>query len=169
MAGQVGAPEAYEFNEGLNMSDGMQNYAKENNYSNDALNSWAEAYQADAESTREAYRGEQIELLGKDADARLTNVEDWAKANLGDDYTDTLNAMVSTAKGVEVFEKIMKMNSGVAPAQVEQPKQMLDRDTVRSMQFAKDEYGNRKMSSDPQYRAKVEGMMNEFIASGGKL
>ena len=46
---------------------------------------------------------------------------------------------------------------------------MLDRDTVKEMRFAKDEFGNRRMSSDPQYRKKVEAMEAEFIRGGGKL
>ena len=169
MSGMTGAPEAYEFGEGITISDGMQNYARENNYSNDALNNLAEAYQADRQVSQEAYATEQRELLGKDADARLTNVQDWAKANLGTDAMDAFGSMVTSAKSVEMFEKIMKMNSGTAPAQVSQPKTMVDKDTIHNMRFAKDNYGRRKMSSDPAYRAKVEAMEAEFIGGGGKL
>jgi len=169
MSGLTGAPEAYEFNEGVSISDGMQNYARDNNFSNEALNNLAEAYQSDKAAANEAFYTEQRELLGKDADTRLTNVQDWAKANLGADVMDTFKGMISSAASVEMFENIMKMNSGTAPAQVAQPKTMVDKDTITSMRFAKDEFGRRKMSSDPAYRAKVEAMESEYIGGGGKL
>jgi len=170
VSGLTGAPEAYEFNEGLTMSDGMQEYAREQNFSNDALNGLAEAYQNDRESSRESYKAEQIDLLGKDADSRLNNVEDWAKANIGDDYMETLNSMVSTAQGVEVFEKIMKLSNGTGSAQVAQPRTVVDREVVKGMRFAMDEHsGQRMMSIDPAYRAKVENMEAELVASGEKL
>ena len=165
----VGAPEAYELGEGLEASDALQTYARDNQFSNDALNGLVEFYNGEMASKNEAFYAEQREVLGKDAEARLTNVQDWAKANLGADAMDAFKGMITSAKSVEMFEQIMKMNSGTAPAQVSQPKTMVDRDTVKSMRYATDEFGGRKMSSDPTYRAKVEKMEAEFISGGGKL
>jgi len=169
MSGLTGAPEAYEMNEGVSISDSMQDYARENNFSNEALNNLAEAYQSDKAAASEAFYSEQRELLGKDADTRLTNVQDWAKANLGADSMEAFEGMINSAASVEMFEQIMKMNSGTAPAKVAQPKTMVDHDTITTMRFAKDNFGRRKMSSDPTYRAKVEAMEKEFVGGGGKL
>lgn len=164
-----GAPEAYEMNEGLEASDSLQAYARDNQFSNDALNGLVEYYNSDVATRNEAFANEQREALGSDADARLNNVQDWAKANLGADAMDAFKGMITSAKSVEMFEAIMKMNSGTAPAQVAQPKTLVDKDTIHNMRFAKDEHGRRKMSSDPAYRTKVENMEKEFIGGGGKL
>ena len=165
----VGSPEAYEMNEGLEASDSLQAYARENQFSNDALNGLVEFYNGEMNTRNEAFATAQREALGTDADARLNNVQDWAKANLGADAMDAFKGMITSVKSVEMFEQIMKMNNGTAPAQVSQPKTIVDRDTVKSMRYATDEYGGRKMSSDPTYRAKVEKMEAEFISGGGKL
>ena len=157
----TGSPDEYNFNEGIEVSDAVSAYAKENQFSNDALNGLAEVYQADMQSNRDAHVAEQKELLGKDGDQRIQNVVDWGRANLGEDALDTLHNMVTTAAGVEVFEKIAKMNSGTAPAQVATPKTTVDRDTLKQMQFATDEYGNRKMS-DPAYKAKVDELYKQL-------
>ena len=165
----VGAPEAYELGEGLEASDALQTYAKDNQFSNDALNGLVEFYNGEMSTRNETFMAEQREALGTDAEARLNNVQDWAKANLGADAMDAFKGMITSAKSVEMFEKIMKMNSGTAPAQVSQPKTMVDKDTIHDMRFAKDAHGRRKMSSDPAYRSKVENMEKEFIGGGGKL
>ena len=47
----------------------------------------------------------------------------------------------------------------------QEQKQSIDAESVRQMRFAKNEYGERKMSADPAYRAKVEAMEKELIAN----
>lgn len=169
---QTTAPEAYELAEGIesnNRIDALQAWGKENNLSNDALNGIISADIEAANAQQAEYISEQKGLLGKDAEARLTNISDWARANLGEDNLDAFNEMVTSAKGVELFEKLSKMSQGTQAAAVAQPKTMVDRDTLTEMRYAKDQYGNRKMSSDPQHRAKVNKMMEEFVAGGGSL
>ena len=169
---QTKAPEAYELAEGIESNyriDALQAWGKENNLSNDALNGIISADIEAANTQREQYVSEQKGLLGKDADARLTNISDWGRANLGEENMDAFNEMVTSAKGVELFEKLSKMSQGTQAAAVAQPKTMVDRDTVKEMRFANDVNGNRRMSTDPQYRAKVEKMEKEFIDGGGSL
>ena len=168
-----GAPESYELAEGIESNtriDALQEWGKENQVSNEALNSIiAMDREATAKAT-EAYVAEQKELLGKDADTRLTNISDWARANAGEDMMDAFNGMITSAKGVELMEKLMKVSSGTAPAAAASPTTTHSRETLREMRFAKDaNSGERRMSVDPQYRAKVEAAEAEFIASGGKL
>ena len=159
----TGAPEAYELGEGVSVPEGVLEYAREQQFSNEALNGLVEAYSSEQNAAAESYIQEQREALGKDADTRINNVKDWARANLGEDSLEALNGMVTTAAGVEMFERIAKINQGTAPAQVAAPKQSVDKDTLKAMRFAKDEFGNRKMSSDPSYRAKVEGLEAELF------
>ena len=165
-----GAPEGeYELSEGIDVYDSVQAYAKENQFSNEALNGLAEVYSQAENEANQAYIAQQKEILGKDADTRTKNVVDWARANLGEGSIEALNSMVTSAAGVEMFEQIAKMASGTASAQVATPKTTVDKDTLTAMRFEKDQYGNRKMSSDPQYRSKVNAMMEEFVSNGGKL
>ena len=159
----VGAPEEYAMNEGLTASESLQAYARENQFSNEALNGLVEYYNDDRAKANEAYFAEQKEALGTNADTRLNNVQDWAKANLGADVMDTFKGMINSAKSVEMFEKIMKMNNGTAPAQVSTPKTTVDKETVHQMRYAKDEFGARKMS-DPSYRTRVLNMERELSA-----
>jgi len=169
---QTVAPENYELAEGIETTsrvEALMEFGKSKNMSNEMLN---EIIAMDSESTKaamDAHVATQKELLGKDAETRLTNVSDWAMANLGEDNMEAFNSMITSAKGVEMFEMISKMSQGTQAAAVAQPKTMVDRDTIKQMRFANDEFGQRRMSSDPQYRAKVEGMEKEFLASGGKF
>ena len=172
LAGFSGAPEEYSLAEGYEGEDTFDNlkeWGLKNGLNNDAFNELISLSEADEQAQHEAHIAEQREALGRDADIRIQNVVDWGKANLGEDALSTLDEMVSTAAGVELFEKIAKISQGTSAAQVAQPKTMVDRDTVKEMRFAKDEFGNRRMSSDPQYRKKVEAMEAEFIRGGGKL
>ena len=58
------------------------------------------------------------------------------------------------AKGIEAIEKMMKLSQGSAPAPVNTAP-AIDADKLKAMRFAKDEFGNRRMSTDPAYRQKV--------------
>ena len=158
----TGAPEAYELPEGIEVSDNIINYAKDNQFSNEALTGLVETYQADQQAKTEAYVAQQKELLGKDADTRLTNLQDWARANGGDEAV--FKSMINSAEAVKFMESVMKGSQGTMQAAVPQAPAPAA-DEVRAMRFAKDEYGNRKMSSDPSYRAKVEDLEAQLFGS----
>ncbi len=168
MQGKTGAPEAYEYGEGITVSEGMEAYAREQGYSNDALNELAGAYNADRQEQSQAYATAQREILGKDAEARLTNVGDWLTANAGE-QAGALRASMTSAEAIIGMERLMKQGAGTQAAAVAQPASVVDRDTLNAMRYEVDRYGERKMSSDPQHRAKVQGLMEQFVADGGKL
>ena len=151
MGGFEGAPEAYELGEGVESNsriEALQAWGKDNQLSNDALNS---IIASDAEATQkanEAYVAEQKEALGKDADTRLTNLSDWAKAQVGEDNIDTFNAMITSAKGVEMMESLMKKMQGTAPAQTPAT-QTVSKEALKEMRFAIDKNsGERRKSID---------------------
>lgn len=162
---QTTAPETYELAEGIEATprvEALMEFGKEYNLSNEALNEIISRDVATTQKLQEQYVAEQKELLGKDADTRLKNVKDWAIANNADE--SVFNQMMSSAKAVEFIEGIMKKNQGTSPTTV-QAKPVVDAETVKQMRFAKDEYGNRKMSSDPKYRAKVEALEAELFTN----
>lgn len=168
LGGFTGAPEAYELAEGIESNsriEALQAWGKENQLSNEALN---DIIRMDAETTQaanEAYVAEQKEMLGKDAEARLNNLSDWAKAQVGEENIDVFNAMITSAKGVELMEGLMKKMQGVAPAQAP-AQQTLSKEALNEMRFRIDKNsGERLMSIDPSYRAKVEKLEAEYYQS----
>jgi len=165
-----GAPESYALDENIEMTPRLEALMSKGIEIGLNETAFKELIAADAEASQkaqEAYIAEQKEALGKEADARLKNVADWLDANAGDN-AEALKSSMTSASAIQGMEAIIKQLQGTAPAQVSaQPS--VDRDSLRAMRFAKDEFGARRMSSDPQYRAKVEALEAEFISNGGKL
>lgn len=152
-----GAPEQYTINEGLEVPDFLQDWGKNNQLNNDGINSLVENFNSYQEQQNEAIVAEQMKALGDNAKDRITNVNDFLRANLGDNHgIDTMSAA-----GVESIEKLIAMTKQAAPA-VASSKPAIDSDTLAQMRFAKDENGNRRMATDPEYRARVEALANDF-------
>jgi hypothetical protein len=109
----------------------------------------------------EARMQQEMKALGNNADYRLKNISDWAQSRLGVDEFDALKSMLTSAKSVEVIEKIMKQSMGTKIADESKviASPTLTKEKIKEMQFAKDEFGNRKMN-DPEYRKQF----NELVA-----
>ena len=165
-----GSPEAYELSEGTEATpriEALEAWGKDNGLSNDALNSIIEMDKEASQKATENYVTEQKEMLGKDADTRLTNISDWARATFGEESMDTFNGMITSAKGVELFENAMKTMQGTAPAPAQAP-QTVSKETLNEMRFAIDKNSNeRRMSVDPTYRARVEQLEKEAFERRG--
>jgi len=162
-----GAPEEYAFSqegfEANEMTDALTAWGKENQLSNDGLNSLygklteLDAGRTEAETQAEqAYIKEQTEALGTNATTRIKNASDWVRANIGEEAAESINQMWGGAKGVEAIEKIMKMSQGAVPTTAP-AQEHITKEKVDQMQFAKDQYGNNKMD-DPAYAAKVRAL-----------
>jgi len=166
LGGFDGSPEKYTFDEGIETTptlEALQTWGKENQLNNDALNSIVQMDIEATEKAQETYVTEQKEILGKDAETRLTNLSDWARAQVGEDMMDTFGAMITSAKGVEMMESLMKQMQGTAPEPAQQT-QTVSKDTLNEMRFAIDKNsGERRMSIDPAYRAKVEALEAEMM------
>lgn len=175
LGGFQGAPEEYTFDEGFEhnfVSEALTTWGKDNQLSQDGMQSLYDSIVSTETAKMEAYRKTQMEDLGANAETRIKNASDWVRANLGDDAVGAIDSMWVGAKGIETIEKIMKMASGIgtAPAPA-QPTPAVDADKVRAMRFAENANGDRLMSIDPAYRAKVmaleaqlHGGVNSYIA-----
>lgn len=149
-----GAPETYELPENVAVSEGIVNWAKQNQFTNEALTSLVETYNADMQAQQEAYIAAETQKLGDNAKTRIKNATDWVNANLGDLGT-ALNSMAAGAKGIEAIEKMISLTKSSTPANVPAAP-AIDKDKLDYMQFQeKDSYGERKYVSDPAFRAKV--------------
>ena len=146
-----GSPEEYAYNEGLNAIPELEEWGRENQLNNDGLNGLVELQNTLSQRADEEYQNQiktEIESLGDNAKERIANITDFLSANKIEGIDPT------TAAGFESLEKLIAMTKTPAP-QTAPTAQTVDLDAIKQMRFAKDEYGNRKMSSDPEYRARV--------------
>lgn len=171
LGGFSGAPDEYSLGEEYEANEHSQllaEWGKDNQLSNDAYSDLVtkldevnskreESYKAEEAK----YKSEQMEALGKDGEARVKNASDWTLANLGQEAADSINQLWGGAKGIETIEKIMKLSQGVAPTAT--PAQTApSAEKVQQMRFAKNEHGDRLMSVDPKYAAKVRELESQL-------
>jgi hypothetical protein len=163
----TGAPEAYELPEDavVDTSDPMYStfmeIGKKHGMNNEMFTETVTAIAQLQQEQAEARMQQEMKALGNNADYRLKNISDWAQSRLGVDEFDALKDMLTSAKSVEVIEKIMKQSMGTKIADESKviASPTLTKEKIKEMQFAKDEFGNRKMN-DPEYRKQF----NELVA-----
>lgn len=168
----TGAPEEYEFSvpeaaqehidiEQLKEDPIFNDYkdiAKEIGLNNEGFNRLAELYikgqLADLEAG-EAVRAEEMKALGDNAQRRLDNIQDWAKAQLDAEDAQGLLDSLTTAGAVKAVEKMIAKTRNAPQVQDTPAAPSIDASKLRDMMLAKDEYGNKKMVSDPAYAKEV--------------
>lgn len=164
-----GSPEEYALPEGVEEASPTFEFAaqwgKDNNLSEKGLHSLVQQYQSHQDAQIKEYQSEQMKMLGKNADERVKNAVDWVKGNLGDEFVDAMNTTFMGAKGVEAIEKMRSMTSQSAPTSAPVA-QAPDMDSLKAMRFARDEFGNRRMATDPAYRARVNALEEQALKYG---
>jgi len=180
----TGAPEAYEYTLSEQLTEAgvelagddpliasFNELAKEANMSgemaNKLVNMFVESQYADsgaAEEAENARIAEQMGLLGDNAQQRVQNIENWAKANLTPEQVEGLQDAATTAAGVQAIEALIAKSKN-APMQTSDvnPVSQISRQELEQLQFAKDENGNRKMAVDPEYRKMVQQKFAEAL------
>lgn len=175
----TGAPEAYEMGEGKDINGDhplfaeLQQYGKDNNLSNEGYNALVDVLvnneMARAEEMKQQ-ADEVFKALGENGHARVQNIDDFLNANaqLNEDQVALVEQAKGLPGGVELLESFINMSKSSAPApqEVAAPVQNYTQEKLKEMQFAKDEFGNRKMSADPAYRKKVEDYHAQLLAQG---
>lgn len=153
-----GAPEDYELKEGVTAPEFLTAWGKENQLNNDGLNTLMEQFNSHQQEENARYQEEQLKALGKNATERLNNINDFLKANIGENHgIDT-----ASAAGIESLEKLIAQTKQPAPAE-QKSKPMVDGDKLNYMQFQeKDAHGNRRYQTDPEFRARVLQLRSEM-------
>lgn len=171
--GFVGAPqEGYQLAEELGVAsddpsiNAVLDILKESNASNDFANKLIGTYVEAQQAQAQAQIAKELELLGSNADYRINAIKEFAGVNLPSELQDTFQSMVTTAKGVEVIEALMKkmQGSAVAPQSTERTPAM-DAGKLREMMFAKNENGQLLSSIDPEYKRKVDKAYAQFYGA----
>lgn len=165
----TGAPEEYALPEDadLDISDPMyktfMEIGKKHGMNNDMFTETVTAVaQLQAKQAEESMAHE-LKQLGNNADYRLKNISDWAMSRLSIDEFEAFQGMLTSAKAVQAVEKIMKQSMGTKVANENQvvATPTVTKDKIREMQFAVDEFGNRRMN-DPEYRKQFEKLASQL-------
>lgn len=170
MGAFTGAPEAYEVGEGIEVSEDnplfgkLQELGKEINLDNEGYNKLIQMYNdtmAEQEAQYEETMKQELAKLGGNAQERIQNINDWSKANLSEDEQAVINRIATDAESVQFIESMIARTKPQGMAQSHQVKAnpTYSKDEIRQMQMAKDENGNRKMSTDHEYYKKVMALM----------
>ena len=172
LGGFIGAPkEGYQLSEDLGIDSedpsikAVLDVLGKSNASNEMANELLATYVQASQEQAQAQITKEMELLGSNADYRINAIKEFASSSVPQDLQDTFSAMVTSAKGVEVIEALMKKAQGstVAPERVSAPK--VDAASLREMMYAKNEHGHLKASVDPEYKRKVDKAYQDFYGN----
>lgn len=172
MGAFTGAPEAYEANEGVEISEDnplfgkLQELGKDIGLDNDGFNKLVQMYNdtmAEQEGQYEAQLKEEMAKLGDNAQGRIQNINDWSKANLSEEEQGVIDRIATDAEAVQFLESMIARTKPQGMAQSHQVKSnpVYSKEEIREMQMAKDANGNRKMSTDREYYNKVMSLMTQ--------
>ena len=131
----------------------IQDWGKENQLSDEGLGKLLETYSNTMQQARAEQIKAEVAKLGEGAEQRLGEMKNWLVANLGEDGAKAVAPALTTAESVVALEKLIAMTKAPAPANA--PAQTVSKEKVEQMRFATNEHGERLMSIDPEYRARV--------------
>lgn len=120
----------------------------------------------DIEAAKESTATEMANL-GDRAEARISNLKSWGENNLSPELYEAFTNTVTNAASVQVFEHLIAQtrNAPVSdPAAQQAPS--ISATEVNDMQFAKDEHGNRKINTDPAFRAEYQKKLHQLHGDG---
>jgi hypothetical protein len=138
---------AFELGKELNMSqEGMSKL----------INMYAEIQLAENKAYEEQ-RAENMKLLGANASSRIDGINKWIDANLDNETAEGLRGIATTAEGIKAIEQLIsKTKSAPVAPQDSTPVPSVTPQEVQAMQFAKDEHGNRKINTDPEFKKEYQ-------------
>lgn len=167
----TGAPEKYEYRVSEQakeagfvpdpedpMLESVMEFAKKNEINQEGFDGLVELYAmekiADAKAEEERTQKE-LEALGNH-EKRIDDLQKWGEANLPKDMQEAFAELFPTARSIEAMEMIIgkTLESSLSVTDGQSGKTYTEAD-VLEMQFALDEYGNRK-TNDPVYRKEYE-------------
>jgi len=180
----TGAPENYEFKISEDMSAKLQesgieidtegdplyeaavNMAKDTNMSQEGFEKLSEVFimsQLASIEAEKSYQAEQMQQLGERAEARISNIEKWGERNLDPEMFDSLKNNLVSAAMVPVLEHLISSTRS-APVDVDSASSApaVDPAELTKMQFERDANGNRRIATDPEFKAKYQKLMKEF-------
>lgn len=144
-------------------------FAKESNMNQEGfdkmMNLYGMAKMAESKAQEENLASE-LASLGDRGQARVDNLSAWANANLPPDLVEGFSDMAVSAKAIQAMERIVAMsrNAPMNPAEVKTASGV-SAEEVKAMQFEEDDHGNRKIQTDPAFKAKFKKLSSEVWGS----
>jgi hypothetical protein len=173
LGGFTGAPEQYdiklpdelvdagfEFDMEDPLMKGAFKLGKRQNMSNDALNEvmtlYAKTKMAE-DAAQQQFLESQIKNMGHEGKQRIANLEAWAGKNLPPELVEGFLDAGVNINAIRAIEKLVSMTMAqpINPSNAA-PGGGVTETEVKAMQFAKDEFGGRKINSDLAFRAEYE-------------
>lgn len=183
----TGAPESYELVLGESVSEklssagidiaaddplliGAQEFAKASNMSQESYNGMVDMYVmqelANAEAEKE-FLASEMATLGDNAQGRIDNISNWASKHMSTEDMEAIKGSITNAATAQAIESMINLTQ----ARSSQPDEAsgasgVTEQEVNDMQFAKDQYGNRRIASDPAFKAEYMKKRNELNGTG---
>lgn len=131
-------------------------YAKESNMSQEGFQGMLELHGQfilAAEQGKQELMQAEIKALGDDGQKRIDAISKWAEANIPPDMMEGFNGMAVNAEAFKAIEHLIGLTRNAPVANDATPVAQGDPGKVKEMQFAKDENGNRRINTDPAFKA----------------
>ena len=151
------------------MLQAAKEFAKESNMSQDGLSGLVNLYamqQVAENKANDEYQAEQMKQLGNNAEARVTNIQQWASKNLDTETLAGLEGFATNAGAVKALEQIIKL-TGAKSVDVDESKgnSGVDESEIKAMQFELDSNGQRRINTDKAFKEKYKKMHNDFYGT----
>lgn len=145
-------------------------FAKNSNMSQQGFNNLVDLYiktQIADQQAIEDVRQEELKQLGSNAQQRIDNIANWAQANLDPELFEGVQELAHSATMVRALEAIIS-KTGSAPINPGNTtaNSGYTAEDVRKMQLETDEYGRRRLSSDPEFAKKFREISNLVHGAG---
>ena len=174
LGGFTGSPEGdYELSmpdgiegdwiDGDPLMEGFQTWAKDNNLSQDKFTDLLHLYVNNEASMMGTDRESELSAFGENAESRLKNISDYAKANLSeDDYQGILSA-TTTAAGAKAVEALIAKTRGLkVPTDMGESASGITHSEIRAR------IADPKYSTDKAFRDETTKMYEQLLGKGPK-
>lgn len=140
-------------------SDALE-FAKELNMNQDGfdkmINLYATAMAAETKAM-ENYKAEELKALGNTAETRINNLNAWASANLPGEMIEGFQGLAQSAEAVKTLERLVAMTRHAPISSTgATPQKGMSSEELTAMQFEKDQYGNRRIQTDKEFRKRFD-------------
>jgi len=164
------APEEYSLPEGFEetpLDDGLldivKQFGKEHHMGQGAFNELvtkATEYQI---QQQEQMREQAMQALGENAQQRIDNLNDWVNVNAPKEMVDAIHNLATSAESVQALEFLISKTKGAKVADNNvQPTTKPSQSEYAEMLMKKDASGNLLISTDPEYKAKIDKLTLEM-------
>lgn len=119
------------------------------------------------EQHAEQVRADELKALGQNAQGRIDNLKKWGNANLSEELVKGFLEAMPSANAVKTMEHVITMTNSapLSPDGNASPGGITETE-LQEMQFATDNHGNRKIQTDPAFKADYDKKMRQFYGAG---